>query len=351
MEESELDWSDLRRRFEKFLAEHRAGSFLIVHDFDADGITAAAVLSTGLRRAGVQSIDRYCVGKVRNAWMPENRRVIEERAPDAVFLLDLGSKEEELVRGVPVCAIDHHHPEGTPPGGTLITTYGWSPTPNTSLIAWHLASTVADVDDLEWISALGIISDLGERAPFPLLARAKKEHKARWLKEATTLINAARRVDPELAPGLADLVLSFDGPRSFVESEEPAMRPLHAARRRLNEEMNEAKKAAPVFAGEVALVRVSSTCQVHPLIAQIWRTRLPKYHVLVSNDRYVEGWIHFSGRSSGEKKVRQLLQSIELPGDEGEFGHGHDHASGGVLPIERWNALLSLLGFDDSVHA
>lgn len=352
METSSTNWSELRTEFAEWL--ERIGQrrrILIAHDFDADGIAAAVVLEGALERAGWKQIEAWSVGRNRNAWLPENKEGIAAFGADAIVLLDLGSKEESLVPGVPLCLIDHHHPEGVPPEGRLITGYGLDPIPNTSLIAWHLGDGIASIDDLRWVAALGIISDLGERAPFPLLAEEKKIHKAKWLKEATTLVNAARRVDPELCSALRDALPRFEGPRAFVQSESPLMEQLRLARIRLKREMDEAKKSAPTFSGDVALVRVRSDCQVHPLIAQIWRSRLPKYHVLVANDGYVDGMVHFSGRSQGEKKIRDLLQSIELSGEGGEFGHGHDFASGGVLPTERWNALLRELGFDEEVLA
>ena len=76
--------------------------------------------------------------------------------------------------------------------------------------------------------------------------------------------------------------------------------------------MNAAKKAAPVFAGSVALVRISSPCQIHPLIAQIWRSRLPRYIV------------NFSARSAANISVLNFLGEIELREGEGYYGHGHD---------------------------
>lgn len=40
-----------------------------------------------------------------------------------------------------------------------------------------------------------------------------------------------------------------------------------------------------------------------------------------------------------------------LPPGDGRFGSGHDQASGGSLPIARWNELLGHLGFAPSAFA
>ncbi|MEJ7617836.1 MAG: DHH family phosphoesterase [Pyrinomonadaceae bacterium] len=115
--------------------------------------------------------------------------------------------------------------------------------------------------------------------------------------------------------------------------------------------MNEAKKAAPVFSGSVALIRINTPCQIHPLIAQIWRTRLPKFIVIAANEGYLPGRVNFSARSAAGVSVLDFLKSIELSEGAGNYGHGHDQASGGSLPAARWNEFLSKLNFPASVYA
>jgi single-stranded-DNA-specific exonuclease len=252
---------------------------------------------------------------------------------------------------VPTCFIDHHHPEGVPPTATLISAYTWQPIPNTSLLVWKLCATITDTSDLDWIAAIGTLSDLGDNAPFDLLAAAKRKYKAKYLKEATVLINAARRgstYDPETA---ARALLQHTGPRALVNSDADEVQRLRLAREEVKAAMNEAKKAAPVFAGRVALVRMNSTCQIHPLIAQIWRSRLPRYIVIAANVGYLPNRVNFSARSAPNVNVLNFLREIELSEGEGYHGHGHDQASGGSLPIERWNELLAKLGFSREVFA
>ena len=105
------------------------------------------------------------------------------------------------------------------------------------------------------------------------------------------------------------------------------------------------------FAGRAALVRVNSPCQVHPLVAQIWRTRLPGYFVLAANEGYLPGRVNFSARSAEGASVLEFLRSQQLSEGEGSYGMGHDQASGGSLPVARWNELLGRLGFPPEVFA
>jgi hypothetical protein len=57
--------------------------------------------------------------------------------------------------------------------------------PNTSLMMYDLCTPLVDISDLDWIAAIGTLSDLGEKAPFDLMARRKKEIHRKYLKEAT----------------------------------------------------------------------------------------------------------------------------------------------------------------------
>lgn len=335
--------ADLFREFLDRL--DRAARTVVFHDADADGVTAGVVLQRALERTGFTDVDRLPPTRERDAWAPSNRALLAARAPRALFVLDLGSRAEPLVDGVPTCLIDHHRPDGTPPGATLISAYEWDPIPNTSLIVYDLAGSVVDVTDLDWIAAVGALSDLGEKAPFPLLREVKARYAMSDLKEVTTLVNAARRAstyDPEAA---ARALLAHDSPRALVTSESDDVRALRAAREEVRQAMYYAKKAAPKFSGNVALVQVHSACQVHPIIAQIWRTRLPKYIVIVANDGYLPDRVNFSMRTASDVNLLDFLRAIDLGEGEGSYARGHDQATGGSLPRNRWESLLAKLGF------
>ncbi|GAA6614966.1 hypothetical protein NUACC26_007550 [Scytonema sp. NUACC26] len=322
---------------------------VLLHDSDADGIAAGVVLELALSKAGFGNVTRVIPDRERNAWTIANRQKVQAAAPNSLFVLDLGSQSESVIPGIPTCFIDHHRPEGVPPGDTLISAYTWEPIPNTSLIVWELCKGIVDVSNLDWIAAIGTISDLGEKAPFEMLGVAKSRYTAKYLKEATTLINAVRRAsqyNPEVA---AEVLLTHNSPRDIFNSNTPEVEQLRSARAEVKAAMDEARKAAPIFAGNVALVQINSPCQIHPLIAQSWRSLLPKYIVIVANSGYIPGRVNFSVRTDSEINVLDFLRNIGLSEDEGNYGHGHDFASGGSLPVERWHELLAKLGFKESI--
>ena len=346
------DLETAREAFADFVdALPRDLSLVALHDSDADGVSAGALWQRGLERLGFARVRRLLPDRERSAWSEGNRALVRDAAPDRLFVLDLGSQPHPVLPGVPTCFVDHHRPEGVPPGDTLVSAYSWDPIPTTSLLTWELLGALTDVSDLDWVAALGVLGDLGDKAPFPILDDVRRRHTAKYLKEATALLNAARRAsryDPEAA---ARALLAHPDPKSLTLSDSPDVAALRDSRAEVKAALEDAKKAAPVFAGQVALIRVHSPCQIHPLIAQVWRTRLPKFIVIAANDAYLPGRVNFSARAGGGVNVLEFLRAVPLPPGEGSFGHGHDQASGGSLPVARWNALLAALGFAPDVHA
>ncbi|MBD2082414.1 DHH family phosphoesterase [Leptolyngbya sp. FACHB-17] len=337
--------------FDRFVSQISHSSRMVaIHDSDADGVTAGVVWQRAFERAGFASVHRVIPDRERNAWTPNNRAIIQSANPAYLFVMDLGSRSEPVIAGIPTCFIDHHHPEGVPDGDTLITAYTWEPIPNTSLIIWQLCQMIADISDLDWIAAIGTLSDLGDRAPFELLTTAKRKYTAKYLKEATALINASRRAshyDPEVA---ARALLNHSSPKALVNSESADVQHLRSAREEVKLALDEARKTAPIFSGNVALIRMNSPCQIHPLIAQSWRGRLSQMIVIAANEGYMPGRVNFAARSNSAN-VLEFLRSQNLSVGEGSYGHGHDQASGGSLSIELWNELLEKLGFPRTAFA
>jgi single-stranded-DNA-specific exonuclease len=336
--------------FERFLGglDPVAPLTILCHS-DADGLASGAVLQRGLARRGHARIATLVTGRGENAWGAAVRERLAATAPAALIVADLGSRAAPLLPGVPTLLIDHHRPEGTPDGATLISAYDWEAIPNTSLLAFWLVAAGIPADDLLWIAAVGTLSDLGDDAPFAIIPTAKRAYTAKWLREATALVNAARRAPAmDTATALAAL-LGSASPRALADpATSPAVATLQRYRDEVNAALAEAGRQAPLFSGEVALIRIDTPCQIHPLIAQRWRGRLPGYIVICVNSGYVPGRVSFSARTASGRNLLDFLAAARPAGLEAaEYGHGHDQASGGALPDADWNRFLAGLGFPE----
>lgn len=325
-----------------FLAS-RSGLVNLVSDYDADGLSAAVLMESYLRVQGRHFVLRT-PKQDRNIWDTPQERWLDPEAELAI-VMDLGCRGDKLFP-VPTLFIDHHKDNPPSEGDLLYAGYHRDPVPTTAGLVWEMVQD--RVPEKKWLAALGTYGDLGSKAPFVYLQEIKKKYTAKALGEVVSLVNAARRVAAPRVDLALTLLRRYDDPKSLVKARDTEFLELETLRERVRAETERCKQAAPTFAGEVALVMVHSDCQVHPIIAQIWRTRLPKYYVLVANDGYEEGKVHFSGRSRGEKMILQKLRSLSCWAEDAGFGQGHDQAAGGVVGPGLWQRILKELGFEES---
>ena len=320
-----------------------SGPVVVVSHFDADGLSAGAILVRALLAAGREA-ETLIVGKLSSPWDPDVGQRIASFDPAGMVLADLGTRPDAVLPGCPTLVIDHHVPTGEPAGAITISGNGLDPEPTSALLAWWAAGALGDQDHLLWLAAVGLIGDMADDRGFADLERAQ----ARWgktaLRDATGLVNAPRRTaaaDP--GPALR-LLLGADGPKAITKGEDADALALHAAKAEVRAAMEEAKRAPPAIAGDVALIRVHTPCQVHPLIAQQWRGRLRDKIVIAANSGYRPGWVHFAARSASGRDLVAFLADHRPARADGRYGNGHAQATGGALTVDDWNEFIVALG-------
>lgn len=312
---------------------------LVVSHFDADGLSAAAVLARGLGRP----VEVRITGKGETPWEPEFRAELEARRPGGLIVADLGTRAEPVLPGCPTVVIDHHVPTGQPEGATTISGNGLAPEPTSALLAYW---AVGAPDELLWLPALGLIGDMADEG-WPELKAAQERYGKTALKDATSLVNAPRRTAAaDASPALA-LLMRGDGPKVVTKEDSPERDALLAAKAEVAAELDAAKRVAPKVAGDVALIRFHSPTQIHPLIAQQWRGRLKDKIVIAANSGYREGWVHFAARSATGRNLVEFLAEHRPDGADSRYGSGHAQATGGALRHPEWNAFVERIGFPE----
>jgi single-stranded-DNA-specific exonuclease len=316
------------------------GPVLVMTHDDADGLSSCALLLRGLGRPAVPRL----VGRGESAW---NGPLLDGNW-GGVVIADLGLGERLPHPGVPTVVLDHHVPRGAGGGATVISGHGMNPAPNTSVLA-HRA--VAAPPEWSWLTALGIIGDMNEAAGFPELAEARARHRVTALREATALVNAPRRsATPDAAPALA-LLLRCESPAELLSGEHPETALLRAAREEVRAESERARRVAPLVKDDVALLRIASPCQVHPLAAQSWARRLSGKVVIAANSRFRPGFVHFAARTDSGRDLVAFFRERAPEGAGDSYGGGHAGASGGALPVAAWNDFAHSLGFGPEAEA
>ena len=319
---------------------------LILGHFDADGLSAVAILARALERSRCSAEIRL-VGKGENPWSDALRAELAERKPGGLIVTDLGVREGALLPGTPTIVIDHHVPTGTPGDALVMSGHGLNPEPTSALLAYWCASAIGQVEDLLWLAALGLIGDMAEGAGFPEMAEAQSRYGKTALREAVSMINAPRRAAAaDARPALA-LLMKGEGPKDVTSGKHPETADLLAAKAEVKAALDVARRVGPKVRDGVALIRFSSPCQIHPLVAQQWRGRLHDKVVLAANTGYRPGWVHFAARTATGANLIDFLAERRPAGADENYGSGHAQATGGALRPEDWNQFVTELGFPE----
>ena len=304
------------------------GPIVVLSHFDADGLGAAAILVRALHQAGWAAHPKV-IGKTGSPWEADTRDQPAALEPAGLIVTDLGTRAEPVLPGCPTLVLDHHVPTGEPQGAVTISGNGLDPEPTSALLAWWAAGALGDQADLLWLAAVGLIGDMADEHGVPELAEAQ----ARWgktaLRDATSLINAPRRTAFADAGPALRLLLGADGPKRITKGEDADAQALRAAKAEVRAAMDEGKRVPPLVVGDVALIRLDSPCQIHPLIAQQWRGRLKDKVVIAANRGYRAGWVHFAARSASGRDLIAFLAEHRPAGADGRYGNGHAQATGG----------------------
>ena len=146
------------------------------------------------------------------------------------------------------------------------------------------------------------------------------------------------------------LLMKADGPHAVISGEHPETALLVAARDEVKLALAAARRVAPKVSKPVALIRLHSLCQIHPLVAQSRKVRLKDNIVMVAKTGYRPGWVHFAVRSAtGQDRVAFLRDHAPDGADE-NYGNGHQQATGGALRPVAWDAFVAGLGIGPEVQ-
>lgn len=337
--------SHIQSAFREALNTFRADApVLILGHNDVDGLSASALLARAFSRHGINYQVRI-LGRGENPWADALRTELSGIPVGGLIVTDLGVREGVILEGVETVVIDHHVPTGVPGSATVISGIEMEPVPTSSLLAYWCTSATAEVGDLLWIAALGIIGDMAEKSGFPEMEEARKQYGITALREAAALLNAPRRSATGDARPALDLLMKANGPKEILSGKHPETALLQAAHEQVKLDLDAARRVPHKVKGDVALIRFHSPCQIHPLVAQAWRDRLRNNIVIAVNTGYRPGWVHFATRTALDLDLIAFLRDHAPEGADENYGGGHRQATGGALRPESWNQFVTGLGF------
>ncbi|CAK1355784.1 hypothetical protein CB0940_00529 [Cercospora beticola] len=361
-------------------------NIVLVPDKDADGLSAGAILQHTLLLLGVspERIKTHLLTKGNTVHSDVERQRLASFNPEYVFVIDQGSRPGPPIVDSPHTGlvIDHHFatPSDFPEGSNYVTACHSPPVATSALLTYHICETLHPevASKCDWLCVVGTHGDLGTTLkwshPFPDMNSAFKKYKKKVLNDVVSLVNAPRRTATYDVRSAWEALSGTDDPASVLKNPR-----LLDARAEVNAEVERCTHAAPKFSsdGKVAVFRIKSEAQVHPVIATRWAGHLQSNKleiVMVANEGYLEGKVNFScriarcarGRESPVNIIEILKAYANLPeivpvegGATTEeppsavttnptllermgenFARGHVQASGGIVATEDFEELM-----------
>ena len=305
--------------------------------------------------------------KGSNVHSEHERQALSAFNPSYIFILDQGSRKSPPVIDRPHKAliIDHHFAqEGDfPRTAEYVNACHSPPVATTSLLTYHICCALHDNVSVEcdWLCVMGTHGDLGNtlkwEPPFPDMKLTFKKYTKKTLNDAVSLVNAPRRTAAYNVSSAWKALITASAPGDILKNRE-----LLAARAEVNAEVERCTHTAPKFSGDakIAMFRINSPAQVHPVIATRWAGHLQSSRleiVLVANEGYVPGMVNFSCRIAKVARARDppvnIIESLKALADEADptlrdrlgesFARGHKEASGGIVEKEAFEELVGAL--------
>lgn len=349
---------------------------LIVPDKDADGLTSGVILYRTLVLLGLDPslIDIHLVQKGTNPSIETERQLMAAKQPGYIFVLDQGSRKTSPVVDTPheAIVIDHHQAtlDDHPEGAAFVNACNSPPVATSALLTYMICETLhSDVaKQCDWLCVMGTQGDLGNTLkwehPFPDMKDTFKRYTKKTINTAISLINAPRRTANYDVKSAWDALLAAKQPSDLLTDNR-----LLEARSEVNAEIERCTHTAPKFShdGKIAVFRISSLAQVHPVIATRWSGHLqsPKLEIiLVANEGYLPDKVNFSCRIPRCAKSRdspvniiESLRALASTSPSGtllerlgeSFARGHKEASGGIVGREEFEELMACLRIGEKV--
>ena len=341
---------------------------LIVPDKDADGLSSGVIIYRTLTALGLDPslIGVHLVEKGHTVHSELERTSMAAKKPGYIIVLDQGSISAPPLVDEPETKsliLDHHLSDVFPERSQVVSACHYPPVATTSLLTYEICKTLHPSleSSCAFLACIGTHGDLGNtlkwNPPFPDMKETFKTYTKKSINDAVSLLNAPRRT------AKYDVITAWE---ALLQSKEPkdllTNGRLQSARAEINEEVEMNTHTPPTFTpdGRIAVLKINSTAQVHPIIATRWAGHLNSKAleiVMVANYGYLDGMVNFSCRIARCARSRDppvnIIDSLKAAADlstdglkerMGEtFARGHKEASGGIVPTAAFEELMVLL--------
>ena len=319
----------------------------LIHDSDPDGICSAVLTSYLLKRLEKQKPALFLSG--RKEWINHLSDLRKNKITKIIFLDISGDqfpdKIKQMAKFAEVIIIDHHKLYAKSLGKNVLlykpqfVLPGFDPSQYcTTKMAYYLGSSLVDFSDLDWIAAIGVISDATARSWKPFLNKVFKKHKLSKKEDffrttpgkVSGAIHSAITYNPRNVQACYNTVMQSKNYSDILKKLGKYKKVIDAE---ISHWLKLTKQKAHYYDDlQLTFYMIKPKYAVQSPIASILSFKNSKETVIIANVK--ESVANISARrQDGKVKLNDLLQDIAA--QLGGSGGGHIPAAGAHIPRQK----------------
>ena len=338
-----------KKKLEEFVSFVRSfdssDRIAILHDSDADGISAAVICARAVERLRGSPPDLVITQKKRMVSIEkETVRKLKQNRINKFITLDLAVDQEPqkfrpIEKFAQVLVIDHHKVYSNLSSKKTVFIKASELSPKvepskyaTSKLVFDLFSRVTDLSDLDWVACVGMVGDFSVNAWKSFVNHVLKTKKLSMhqIKGCTEIVNAVEIIHVDDISSLFQLFYKASHPKDLLESRFSSYREkVEEERSRLLKEFDKKSEAHPKQ--ELIFFQFKSKYSIKSAVVDYLSTKIFPNKTLVVVEDIGNGILTISARRQDYKvKMNDLLEKAVKPLTGGIAG-GHVPAAGGKI--------------------
>jgi single-stranded DNA-specific DHH superfamily exonuclease len=330
---------ELIKKFSQFIKRIKPeDKIAILYDTDSDGICSAVIASKSLEKLGYK-VERYIPCSHANFNQVRLKGLRDEEI-NKIIILDFAADQypefkDEADLFDEVLLLDHHKIYKDLNSKKIVFIKSQFLRKDldgsdycTSKLTFDLFSSVIKINDLDWLSAIGLVTDMSSKPWMSFLKKVYKNYNLNEKKmiEMGCIIDAGRQIDPPQIERALEMVLEAQKPADIIKSDFSK----HAKLLRneidfwINkfEEKAERKK-------DLWLYEIDPSGRIGSVVSTILAIKYPNDSIIII--RRQNGWVSINARNHNSRRpVNELLEKA-TKNLKGANAGGHIPAAGGAI--------------------
>lgn len=330
---------DRRKQFSQFVKGIKPSDELaVLYDTDADGICSAVIFARALEKFG-HKVERFIPCSHANFNQARIEALRKENV-NKIVMLDFSADQYDFLPQTiknfdAILVIDHHklYKDYNSKKCVFIKSQFIRSDLDgsnycTSKMVFDLFSDITDISELNWLAAIGLVTDMSDTPWQDFLRKVYKQTKLSRNKliDIGTIINAGKQVEPPQVERAFEVVYEARKPEDIVNSNFTKV--AKSLQNEIEFWINKFEEKSDKK-GNLWLYEIDPSARIGSMISTILALKYPNDTIIVTRPH--DGWVSINARNHNSKvAVNELLEKT-TKGLKGSNAGGHIPAAGGTI--------------------